>query len=239
MKKLLQLIILTVILIASFTTASRAQTEHATKLKKAQKLLTAEKYAAAFQAYKRLAEDDQVPLAQFTLGLFYDNGWGREVDRETACKWYDKAAAGDIPAAAHFAAKCLELGIHRTADPSAAANLYQKAVNLGHTTSLCALGKLYIAGAGVPKNPAKGLELCAKAAGQGLKTAQVQMGRFLLEDGPPIRNYVQAKSWFQHAAQQDDPQAQYYLGIMARDGLGQEIDRQKAISWLESSAAQG
>jgi len=239
MKKLLRMFALTVILSVSFSLVAEAQGKHSAKLKKAQKFLAAGDFTTAFQAYRQLAEEDDIPLAQFTLGLFYDNGWGRAVDRKAACRWYEKAAAGDVPAAAHFAAECLEQGTHRPADLSAAADLYQKAVNLGHTASLCSLGKLYISGAGVPKDPAKGLELCAQAAGQGLTTAQIQMGRFFLEGDPGIRDYTQAISWFQQAAQSTDPQAQYYLGIMARDGLGQTKDRQAALSWLESAAGQG
>lgn len=209
------------------------------ELKAAEKALARADYETAFLIYQRYAVSEKNSLAQFSLGLFYENGWGRPMDRKKACQWYEQAAAGDIPTAAHFAAECVLAGIHRPPAADEAADLFERAGNLGHYLSFCSLGELYMTGEGVAKNPFKGLELCTQAASQDVPKAKLQMGQFLLEGDSAIRDYGQAITWFKSAAQYNLPQAQYYLGIMARDGLGMGKDRQAALSWLEQAASQG
>ena len=67
------------------------------------------------------------------------------VNPKAAYGWFKKAAAGDIPAAAHFYAEHLERGDVCAADPAEAAVWYRKAVDLGHHLSLCSLANLYAA----------------------------------------------------------------------------------------------
>jgi TPR repeat protein len=213
--------------------------DFAGELREAQQALKEGKYDTAFAAYRVAAEEKNNPLAQFTLALFYQNGWGRKADPVAACQWQEKAAHGAIPAACHYYAECLEKGVHRPADPAAAAAWYEKAVELGHSGSLCSLARLYMTGQGVPKDPAKGLLLCRKATENGLLPAEIQMGRFYLEGPAEIRDPVRAYQWFSAAAQQNAAEAQYYLGVLERDGLDRPKAPEKALFWFESAAAQG
>lgn len=52
-------------------------------LAQAQKILAAGDYGKAYPAFERLAADS--PLAQFTLGLFEHEGWGRPANPAAAC----------------------------------------------------------------------------------------------------------------------------------------------------------
>jgi TPR repeat protein len=218
---------------------SFARTDLAAELRHAQALLEKGEYEKAFTEYRRFATEKDNPLAQFTLALFYQYGWARPVDAVTACKWYEKAAAGNIPAAAHFHAQCLENGIGRPPDAALAAEWYEKAGDLGHYISLCALSELYMIGKGVPKDPTRGLALCRKAAEQNIASAQVQTALYLLKGDASIRDFEEAFNWFSAAALGNSPEAMYYLGVMVRDGMGRTKAPEAAREWFESAASLG
>jgi TPR repeat protein len=218
---------------------SLAKSDAAAELRNAQALLAKGEYDKAFDEYRRFAEEKNNPLAQFTLGLFFQNGWGRPVDPAAACRWFEKAGQVDIPAAAHFFAECLAKGVGRPVDPAGAAGWYEKAAALGHYISFCSLAELYMTGSGVPKDPAKGLALCRQAAEKKVPAAQTRTGLFLLKGDTSIRNWDEAFKWFSVAAQGNVPEAQYYLGVMLRDGMGRPKAPEVARFWFESAASQG
>jgi len=47
------------------------------------------------------------------------------------------------------------------------------------------------------------------------------------------------RDWLARAANRGDAEAQFYLGVMVRDGLGVASSRDSAIGWFEKSARQG
>ena len=206
-------------------------------LKEAQAALASGDYEKAFAAYQVVAENNENTLAQFSLGLFYQNGWGRTKDEVTACQWFEKAAKGGIPTAQHLTGTCFERGIHHPASSETAAIWYQKAAQSGQSHAFCNLGNLYMTGQGVPKNPIKALELCHPAAQQGSVPAQIWMGKFYLEGDHSVRDYKKAYQWFELAAQKQSAEAFYYLGIIIRQGLLPEHSAQKAQQMFEQAAA--
>lgn len=216
-----------------------AQADVDTDLATAQKLLVAGKYGPAYNKFLYIAEQDKHPLALFNIALFYDYGWGRDIDHPLACQWYGKAARAEVPAAQHFYAECWLQGGKGIADPAKAAHWYEKAVQSGHSISLCSLAELYIEGRGVDKDPARGLALCQQAAGQGLDQAMLMMGKFHLQENKLLRDYDKAYAWFKSATERQNPEAQYFLGMMHRDGLGRERTPKVARYWFESAASQG
>jgi TPR repeat protein len=217
---------------------AHAAADLARELKEAQAALAAGDYDKAYPQYLHFAEKKNNPLAQFTLGMFHRLGWGRPVDRAAACAWYERAAEGKIPTAAHFLGECFEQGIGRPADPARAAVWYERAAGLGHYMSLCSLAGLYMSGRGVPKDAKKGLALCRQAAERGAVPARVRVGRYLLEGEESIRDPEAAHAWFEAAAA-TSPEAQYYLGLMHRDGLGHAKAPDEARSWFERAASRG
>lgn len=217
--------------------ASQAETDATTVLRKAQAALAAEDYETAYDTYQIAAQKHHSALAQFSLGLFYRNGWGRDTNNVTACQWFEKAAVQGIPVAQHFTGSCLEQGLHRTENPELAATYYQKAAEAGHYVSYCDLGRLHMAGKGIEKNAVLALELCLSPAMQGSLSAQIQMGKFLLEGDASIRNPLEAIHWFETAAQQQSSEAFYYLGMIVRQGLLQNHTPQKARQLFEQAAS--
>jgi len=215
-----------------------ARTDLASELKDAQAELAVGDYHKAYPQFLHFAEQGNA-LAQFTVAMFHRLGWGNlPVDPVAACSWFEKSAAGDIPTATHYLAGCFEQGIGRPANPAQAAVWYQRAADLGHYLSLCSLAELYMKGEGVTRNPQKGLELCEQAAEQGAVPARVQVGRYLLQGDDSIRDLPAAHAWFELAAAVS-PEAQYYLGIMHRDGLGHGRTPDEARLWFERAASVG
>ncbi len=224
---------------ALFSISTHASNDAASELKQAQKALADGDYNKAYPQYLHFAKEKDNPLAQFTVAMFHQLGWGDvPVDRAAACLWHEKAAAGAIPASTHFFAECFEQGIGRPIDYSQAALWYEKAAQLGHYMSLCSLADLYMSGSGVEKNPKIGLELCLQAIEKGAIPAEVKVGRYLLEGDVSIRDPEAAHAWFKRAADKS-PVAQYFLGTMHREGLGHEKSLKEALMWFESAASQG
>lgn len=235
MKKVSLIFLCMAILLAE--SSVNAGTDHTQAMKEAQAAMTAGNYEEAFAGYHDAAMNDKNALAQFSLGLFYQNGWGREIDKAAACQWFEKAAQGGVPSAQHLAGVCFEEGTHRPADPAQAATWYQKAAQAGHLHSYCHLGNLLMTGNGVPKDPKKALELCHPAALQGSVPAQIWMGKFYLQGDPSIQNKQEAYRWFVAAAQKNTPEAFYYLGIVMQQGMLEGHTTEKARHMFEQAAA--
>ncbi len=216
---------------------ANAETINVQDIRKTQEAMLSGNYEEAFAQYSLSAKNDKNPLAQFSLGLFYQNGWGRKVDAIAACQWFEKAAIGGIPTSQHLTGICLEEGVHRPQDYSAAVTWFEKAAQGGHHHSYCHLGNLYMVGKGVLKNPMKALELCYRAAQKGVIPAQIWMGKFYLEGDVSIRDDSEAYRWFEAAAQKNAPEAFYYLGVIANKGLSEERMFQKARQLFEQAAA--
>jgi TPR repeat protein len=206
-------------------------------LKEAQTALAAADYPRAFELYRH--EADHNPLAQFTLGLFYQQGWGRTRDPVRACSWFQKAAQHGVPTAEHFWGDCLAQGIGRNADIPAALDWYGKAAADGHLLSLCSAGDYYIQGKGVARDVARGLAMCTKVAQANSVPAMLTVARYYRDGRDVPQDLALARHWFQNAAQLGNVEAQYRLGVMLAQGEGGEPDLNNALFWLESAASAG
>lgn len=206
-------------------------------LKKAQDILSRQDYSRAYAEYLRHAEKKKNPLAEFTIALFYEFGWGRPKDPPAACRWYERAAQAKLPAAEHFFGDCLVKGLNGPADPARAAVLYEDAAKGGHWISNCALAELYQRGTGVPKDPARSIALCEQAAGQGIVKAMRLTGLLYLVGDAAARDPIKGRAWLEQAAQRGDAEARYRLGLLDRDG--ESKNPEQARYWFESAAAQG
>ena len=231
-------LILFVVFVYGLTLPVSANTNR--DLKKAQQALSAADYDKAFQLFTRIEQSSQHPLAQFSLAFMYRQGLGRPVDIALACGWFKKAAEGDVPTAAHEYAECLEKGLTgESADFSQAAIWYQKAGDLGSYISYCSLGRLYMSGAGVNKEPKKALQLCQIPAERGSPQAIIQLGRWLLEGDENIRDTNAALQWFKKGADSNVAEAEFYLGKMIQANIVNDTTLLDARYWFEKAASKG
>lgn len=202
-------------------------------LAQAERALAARDYPKAYRAFIRHAANN--PLAQFNLGLFERQGWGRPANQVAACAWFDKAAHGNIPAAQQFLGDCLAQGVGRAVDGQAAVQWYRKAAAAGIAYADCAAGALYIAGAIVPRDVAQGLALCTRAAQAESVPAMLKLADYYTA----AASLPLARFWYDQAAQRHHHEAQYRLGLMLSEGQGGPADVAQARFWLEHAAMEG
>lgn len=227
---------LTGIPLGSTARSEQPQPDARAPLNEAQQWLAEGDYQKAYAAFLLHARTQQNPLAQFTLGLFHQHGWGMAIDNVQACQWFEKAAENGVPAATHFLGECYRDGLHQPVDYVTALHWFQKAAELGHIVSLCSMAELIMQGKGSPENPQKALSLCQQAASAGSVNARLQLGQLYLHGDASIRDPLQAAKWFSHAAEKESPCAYYYLGKIHEDDLN---DPATALSWYEMAASRG
>jgi TPR repeat protein len=211
--------------------------DRSASLQPAQKLLAQGRYDLAYAAFARHARGNA--LAQFTLGLFHQNGWGRAADPAAACRWFEKAAARNVPAAQHFTGDCLLRGTQRPPDPQGAVAWYLKAADNGHLVSLCSAAELLIRGEGMARDVERGIALCTRAAQAEVPHAMATLARYYQEGTQVPQDLRAARYWYQQAAERRVHEAQYRLGLMLAQGEGGEPDLNAALFWLETAASEG
>jgi len=207
------------------------------ELQPAQQALAAGDYKKAYVLYARHAAKN--PLAQFTLGLFHREGWGRSADPVAACGWFDKAAHKDIPAAQQFFGDCLANGIGRAVDGKAAEAWYRKAAANGIAYALCSAGGLYVEGKVMDKDSRHGLELCVQAAQSDSPPAMLRLADYYRAGTDVPQDMAAARRWYKMAAERRVREAQYRLGVMLAEGQGGAPDLNAALFWLETAASEG
>ena len=177
--------------------------------------------------------------AQEMLGeLMGPSGPSKLRDEVAACGWFAKAAASRADSL-HNLALCAEKGVGGTPDPSRAATLYLQAAEQGYAKSMCALGNLYVAGRGVPKDEVKGTALCRQGAELGNSDAQTDLGNFYLQGIGVPHDMVQARHWYELAAAQGQPNAEFVLGQIYWNGDGIPRDQAKAAELWKAAYSGG
>lgn len=205
-------------------------------LSEAQRLLSEGQYQDSLSEYRKHADHD--PLAQFSVGLFYQQGWYVNRDSQAACEWFGKAAKGKIPTTQYFYARCMLDGPLKK-NAQKAAHWFQQAIEGGYFAALCDLGQLYMRGDGVEKDIAKGEALCYEAAMKSAIDAQIFLGLFYSSGEFVDKDEQKSLHWLTIAAKKGHPKAQYQLAKMFQEGNGTPRDPNKAVFWYESAASQG
>ncbi len=83
------------------------------------------------------------------------------------------------------------------------------------------------------------IEQLKKAANQGNKEAQFQLGFDYYEGVGVKQDYKEAVYWFSKAAEQGNVDAQHNLGVMYYNGEGVAQDYKAAVQWYSKAAQQG
>lgn len=115
-------------------------------------------------------------------------------------------------------------------------------LNPNHPEIQFMLGLSFSGGEGVLRDSAMARAWYRKAAEQGLKEAQYNLGLLYYgwDDGAGLRqNYQQAAKWFRKAAEQGYEKAQNRLSLIYGLGLVVPEDQAEAAAWRQSAAEQG
>ena len=139
--------------------------------------------------------------------------------------WNAQAILNDPNAAPKHTAQAVELLI--------------KAAEHGNCSAAFALGKLYLSGTSLPRDPIAAIRWLERAALGGNQHAQYRLGKLLLQGEDVPKDTDRAIRWLTASAEQGNKYAQYALGKLYL--LGQDVpqDRDAALKWFSQSAAQG
>ncbi len=105
--------------------------------------------------------------------------------------------------------------------------------------AMYALGSMYAAGHGVPRDLKEALKWFRKAAVYGRPDAQYKIG-LMYDQGLGLRqDYRKALNWYGKSAKSGFGLAQYKIGQMYVVGHGVKQNLIKAYAWLKSAISQG
>lgn len=121
----------------------------------------------------------------------------------------------------------------------AALATFTKLANENNATADYWLGHMTELGLGVPRDPAKAIDLYQKAAAQGVVAAQSRLGEAYLRGDLVLPDFARAKSFLEEAAYQGDARAAMLLGQMYRQGLGVPADATEGYAWSEVATVEG
>lgn len=196
--------------------------------------LGTEKNLAEALKWVRAAAENGEANAQFALGVLLARGDEFGKDPVEAAKWFDRGVAsaksGD-PTAQFVLSQLYASGRGVEKDKAASLTWLRSAAEGGNAQAQTALGSRYADGRGVEENVAEAEEWFIKAAAQRDKEALrrvLPMLRHQFETAPDDTSAVAALS---KAAQLDDQNAQFLLGMAYAIGRGVAADPVQACNW--------
>ncbi|KAI7831422.1 kinase-like domain-containing protein [Gamsiella multidivaricata] len=104
-----------------------------------------------------------------------------------------------------------------------------------HPVGSYVLGEMYSQGHGVTKNEGEARRWHLSAARGGHAVSQHLMGVSCFKAG----NHIEALKWYREAAEQENSDGQYKLGVMFYYGHGVPPDPIEAVHWMQKAANQG
>lgn len=204
----------------------------ADSLADAQRAYYAKNYAKAVKLYVPLANNGDV-VAQYSLGVMYENGEGVPQDLKEAAQWYQMAAEqGNAKAQ-------IIIGFRYANDKNfkEAVIWYRQAAEFGNASVQYVLGVKHDNGLGVSQNYIEAFKWYRMAAEQGDAKAQSNLG-VLYHNGLGIpQNHIEAVKWYRMAAEQGNAPAQRNLGVMYANGEGVSQDYVLAYMWADIAIA--
>src|SRR5215467_5646768 len=127
-------------------------------------------YETALKEFRPLAEQG-IAIAQYSLGVMYDNGEGVVRDFREASRWYRSAAEQGYAAGQFHLAILYLRGNGVPQDYAEAAKWLKFAAERGNESAQTRLGELYLNGEGVAQNDVMAYTWLSLAAAQGQKDA--------------------------------------------------------------------
>ena len=132
-------------------------------------------------------------VAQYNLGVMYDNGRGVAQSDAEALKWYRLAADQGNPFAQFNLGVTYHLGQGIAQSSAEAVKWYRLAANQGDPLAQTNLGRMYETGQGVTQDDAEAVKWYRLAADQNYPLAQNNLGRMFDDTGQDVpRNRIVA-----------------------------------------------
>ena len=150
--------------------------------------------------------------AQFRLGVMYGNGDGVPLDYEQARAWFEKAIVQGHENAIITLAWMYANGTGVEVDEERARELYLQAAERGSAKAQYVVATMYrFAQYGLSKDMAVAVEWYLKAADQGMPTAQLALGKLLMEGKGVVQDDAAALQWLSLAHVNGSKRAEDYV----------------------------
>ena len=195
--------------------------------------ISRKKYAEAFNYCSRDA-DQGIPLAQFNVGLMYQNGHGVNKDIGKAVELFEKAAKNNDAAAKYQLGYLHSKGI-LNGGPEQVIYWYQQAAEQHYVLAKTSLGIIYVN----QGNLQEAEKLLLSAAKAGDPRAMNYLAIIYLVLDKDKSNDMEGFNWAQNGANKGNPNAQYYVGMSYGNGYPVEKDINKALYWHSMAASNG
>jgi TonB family protein len=215
----------------------------------------------AYEHYLKAAQEGSV-WGAFNVGRAYRDGMSVKRDSVEALEWFQRAAsttspealyqwgrlhseAGGIDDAMFAVGDIYGEGLGVPENKKEAGTWYGRGVGLERSAALAgwplaqvSLGQHLEQGRGVAQDQSEAKQWYLKAAAQGERTAEVQLGLLCIGEGHAIPpSYTEALWWFRKAADHGSHSAQLRIGTLYRLGLGVPEDHKEALTWVLKATA--
>jgi hypothetical protein len=150
-----------------------------------------------------------------------------------------EAVEGDPNAQLLYGLAYLEGRYQLTPDAGKAAYWLLRAARDGQSYAQMEIGKLYVEGKGVDKDPAQATYWWRKAARADVPEAQYLLGKARLDGFGGEKDPARAVHWLTKAAENGNHDAEFLLGKMYKEGYAVAQDVELAQDWLSQAAAAG
>jgi TPR repeat protein len=157
----------------------------------------------------------------------------------TALKEANELAAKNDPQAMTLIAELYANGLGVGRDDAKAAQMYQRAADLGDPQAMFALAIFKFMGRGGPPDHAAGVKLFESAAKAGNLFAAYNLGLLYLRGEDVGKDAKRAAELFQAAASGGIPEAQYALATLYREGTGVTKNDKHAMQLMQQAAVAG
>lgn len=194
--------------------------------------------------YVNDAVDKGYDMAAFHMGTSYLNGWGVPVDTTEAIQHFEKSfkqikslADEEDPEAMNLLGILHLRGYGADKDLKKSFELTKKAAEKKHPISMYNLGNKYLYGTGTDKDCAKAKEWHEKGTEINSYRSWEGLGRVYYYGCDDIAiDYEKAFTNYQKAADLNNLEAKYKLGVMHHYGRGVPKDIDKALVWYTKAA---
>lgn len=178
--------------------------------------------------------------SQLSLGYMYLYGEdGVEVNHKKAFEYYKMAAAQNDNVAINNLGSLYFSGIGTRRNPQLAAQMFQKASELGNIEASVNLAFLYLAGQGVPKDGNAAMDLFMKASAKNNPTADFMLGYAYFRGYVMEQDLREAFELIRKAANAGYDDALFQLSEMYMNGWGTPQNYGNAVRALRKAVDQG
>lgn len=196
-----------------------------------------QQYPQAFSEFKRIADTENNPRAQYYVASMYLNGFGTPKNEAEGLKYLQRSVDQEYDLAQALLGYLYSEGEAVEQDKVKAIELYEKAAAQGNSSANLNLGAAYYTGDGVVRDVEKARAYFEKVNLTDTPVVGRYLGDIYLNDAN-MTDYKKALRYYSIAAEAGDLAAFKELGQMYQKGLGVEKDDTLAQQFLLYAASE-